>query len=144
MDSGPDAEASGSPELRHAALFFNQGNHCYLSERWADAKVCYEQALAADPAMEAAALQIARCVVHMGDGVAARQAFTQLLTAFPGCYSGWLEAGHLCRQLGVSQQAVMSYQRAIQTAPGRFEARLALARVLEDQGQMELGAAHYH
>ncbi len=144
MASDPDAEASGFPELPHAALFFNQGNACYQSERWVDAKVCYEQALAADPAMEAAALQMARCVVHMGDALAARQAFTRLLTAFPDCYSGWLEAGHLSRQLGVPQQAVSSYQRAIQTVPGRFEARLALARVLEDQGQMELGAAQYH
>jgi predicted O-linked N-acetylglucosamine transferase (SPINDLY family) len=144
IDSLPNADLAASPELPQAAVLFNQGNALFRANRWAEAKSCYEQALATDPQMEAAALQWARSVVRMGDGVAARQAFTQLLKAFPGNYSGWLEAGHLCRQQGVPEQAVMSYQRALQVAPARFEARLALARVLEDQGHMELGATHYH
>jgi len=144
IDSLASNDLSASPDLPPAALLFNQGNAHFRAGSWAEAKACYEQALAADPQLEAAALQWARSVVRLGDGVAARQAFTQLLKAFPGNYSGWLEAGHLCRQQGVPQQALMSYQRAVQAAPTRFEARLALARVLEDQGQMELGAAHYH
>lgn len=138
------ADAPATPELPKSAALFNLGNAHFRANRWAEAKACYEQALAADPQMETAALQWARSVVRLGDGVAARQAFTQLLKAFPDNYSGWLEAGHLCRQQGVPQQAVISYQRAVQVAPSRFEARLALARVLEDQGQLEQAAVQYH
>jgi predicted O-linked N-acetylglucosamine transferase (SPINDLY family) len=94
--------------------------------------------------MELAALQLARTWVNMGDGMSARQVFAHLLKAFPNNYSGWLEVGHLCRQQGVPKQAVISYQRAVQVAPERFEAHLGLARVLEDLDELETAAASYH
>ena len=131
-------------ELPVAAASYNEGNAHFRAGRWSQALVCYEQCLKDNPQMEPAVLQLARCWVNLGDGVAARQTFTQLLKAFPGNYSAWLEAGHLCRQQGVPQQAVASYQKAVQLAPERFEARLGLARVLEDLGEFEGAAAAYH
>lgn len=127
-----------------AASAYNEGNAHFRAGRWAQAAACYEHALTDNPQLELAALQLARCCVNVGDGVAARQTFTQLLKAFPNNYSAWLEAGHLCRQQGVPQQAVASYQKAVQVAPERFEARLGLARVLEDLGEFEAAAAAYH
>lgn len=123
---------------------FNQANAHFKAGRWSEARAGYESALQQAPQMEAAALQWARCLVHLGDGVAARDAFSQMLKAFPANYSGWLEAGHLCRQQGVPQQALACYSKAIALVPTRYEARLSLARVLEDQGQMDAGAAEYH
>jgi protein O-GlcNAc transferase len=127
-----------------AVTAYNEGNAHFRAGRWAQAAACYEHALTDNPQLELAALQLARCCVNVGDGVAARQTFTQLLKAFPNNYSAWLEAGHLCRQQGVPQQAVASYQKAVQVAPERFEARLGLARVLEDLGEFEAAAASYH
>ncbi|WP_310644073.1 tetratricopeptide repeat protein [Limnohabitans sp.] len=131
-------------ELPQAAATYNEGNAHFRSGRWAQALQCYEQCLKDNPQMEPAALQLARCWVNLGDGAAARQTFTHLLKAFPNNYSAWLEAGHLCRQQGVPQQAVASYQKAVQVAPERFEARLGLARVLEELGEFEGAAAAYH
>lgn len=127
-----------------AANAFNQANVHYKLGLWDEARAAYEAALKEAPQFEAAALQWTRCLVMLGDPLAARDAFSQLLKAFPGNYSGWLEAGHLCRLQGVHQQAIASYNRAIELAPTRYEARLSLARLLEDQGQMEAGAAEYH
>ncbi|PIT71277.1 tetratricopeptide repeat protein [Limnohabitans sp. B9-3] len=131
-------------ELPLAAATYNEGNAHFREGRWSQALQCYEQCLKDNPQMEPAALQLARCWVNLGDGAAARQTFTQLLKAFPNNYSAWLEAGHLCRQQGVPQQAVASYRKAVQVAPERFEARLGLARVLEDLGEFEGAAAAYH
>ena len=131
-------------ELPLAAATYNEGNAHFREGRWSQALQCYEQCLKDNPQMEPAALQLARCWVNLGDGVAARQTFTHLLKAFPNNYSAWLEAGHLCRQQGVPQQAVASYQKAVQVAPERFEARLGLARVLEELGEFEGAAAAYH
>jgi protein O-GlcNAc transferase len=131
-------------ELPLAAATYNEGNAHFREGRWSQALQCYEQCLKDNPQMEPAALQLARCWVNLGDGAAARQTFTHLLKAFPNNYSAWLEAGHLCRQQGVPQQAVASYQKAVQVAPERFEARLGLARVLEELGEFEGAAAAYH
>ncbi|PUE07682.1 tetratricopeptide repeat protein [Limnohabitans sp. T6-20] len=127
-----------------AADAFNQAHTDFKAGRWAEALAAYEAALRIAPQLEVAALQRARCLVRLGDFAVAREGFSQLLKAFPGNYSGWLEAGHLCRQQGVHQQALASYSRAIALVPARFEARLSLARLLEDMGQMEAGAAEYH
>jgi protein O-GlcNAc transferase len=136
--------SESAQELPAVATAYNEGNTHFRAGRWTQALQCYEQCLQDNPQMEPAALQLARCWVNLGDGLAARQAFTQLLKAFPNNYSAWLEAGHLCRQQGVPQQAVISYQKALQVAPERFEARLGLARVLEDLGEFEAAAAAYH
>jgi protein O-GlcNAc transferase len=137
MPMGQDVSAA-------AANAFNQANAHYKSGHWDEARVAYEVALKEAPQLEVAALQWARCLVMLEDPQAARDAFSQLLKAFPGNYSGWLEAGHLCRMQGVHQQATASYSRAIALVPTRYEARLSLARLLEDQGHMEAGAAEYH
>jgi predicted O-linked N-acetylglucosamine transferase (SPINDLY family) len=141
-------EASDSSNVREVsravADAFNQGNAHFKSGQWAQARSAYETALKEDPLMEPAALQWVRCLVMQGDHRAARDGFAMLLKTFPSNYSGWLEAGHLCRQLGVHQQALASYSRAIALVPARFEARLSMARLLEDQGHLEGAASEYH
>jgi predicted O-linked N-acetylglucosamine transferase (SPINDLY family) len=142
----PDTPASSAVrEVSQAvADAFNQGNAHFKAGRWAPARAAYEAALKDDPQMEPAALQWVRCLVMQGDHQAARDGFALLLKTFPSNYSGWLEAGHLCRQLGVHQQAMASYSRAMALMPARYEARLSLARLLEDQGQPEAAAVEYH
>ncbi len=142
QDSRPDANVR---EVSIAAAdAFNRGNAHFKSGDWAQARIAYEAALQEDAQMEPAALQWVRCLVQQGEQAAARDGFSKLLKSFPGNYSGWLEAGHLCRQQGVQNQALVCYTKAIEVAPQRFEARLSLARLLEDLGQMDAGAAHYH
>jgi predicted O-linked N-acetylglucosamine transferase (SPINDLY family) len=72
--------------------------------------------------------------------MSAREAFAALLRAHPQQFSGWLEAGHLCRQMGELQQAAGAYQRAMDAAPERYEAALAMARVLHQLDQKPLAS----
>lgn len=149
--SSPDLQTDSRSKLASplevsaaAAEAFNQANADFKAGRWAEALTAYEAVLRIAPQMEVAALQRVRSLVRLGDLQVVREGFSQLLQAFPANYSGWLEAGHLCRQQGVHQQALASYSRAIALVPARYEARLSLARLLEDMGQMEAGAAEYH
>ena len=112
--------------------------------QFAQADEAYAALLQAEPQHEWAALQWARCAVNQGLGRAARDRFASLLKAHSNNFSGWLEAGHMCRQQSVFQQALTSYQRAMALAPTRFEAPLGAARLLEELGQREEGAALYH
>ncbi|MEY2666841.1 MAG: hypothetical protein RLZZ384_1012, partial [Pseudomonadota bacterium] len=129
---------------KEAAEFFNQANAYFRDFLWKEAEEKYQEVLQIEPTLEIAALQLARCAVNRGDETAARLYFEALLRAFPQNYSAWLEAGHLCRRQGVPPQAIASYERAIAVNPERFEAHIALARILEDNGHFDLAAPQYH
>jgi Tfp pilus assembly protein PilF len=72
----------------------------------------------------------ARCLVRLSQWMPAREAFAQTLCLDPGNYSAWLEAGHLRKQMGELVQASAAYQRAMDAVPARYEAYLAMARVM--------------
>lgn len=126
----------------HEALVerFNAGNAAGRTQNWVRALAEYEAALALEPTFEFALLGRARALVELGQWMPAREAFTSLLVAYPQQFSGWLEAGHLCRQMGELQQAAGAYQRAMDAAPERYEAPLAIARVLHQLDQKELAS----
>ena len=143
MNPSAITSAADSGVAPEAAVLFNQGNAFFRAGQWQQARSCYERAWALDAAMEPAALQLARCVVKWGDLYAARDAFAALLKAFPNNYSGWLEAGHVCRQQGVLAQALTCYERAMAVTPTRFEAFVSMARALELLGRFDAAAAQY-
>jgi predicted O-linked N-acetylglucosamine transferase (SPINDLY family) len=113
------------------AILFNRANGAFRKGSPAEALVDLDAALALAPELEPALVLRARCLVQTGELMAAREAFARLLRSYPANYSGWLEAGHLCRQMGEMQQALGAYRRAIEVAPQRYEAFLAQGRVLE-------------
>jgi predicted O-linked N-acetylglucosamine transferase (SPINDLY family) len=119
---------------------FNAGNAAWRYQNWVGALAEYDAALGMEPAFELAMLGRARALVRLGQWLPAREAFAGLLRTHPQQYSGWLEAGHLCRQMGELQQAAGAYQRAIDVAPTRYEAPLAMARVLHQLDQKALAA----
>jgi protein O-GlcNAc transferase len=123
-----------------AAQCFNLGNAAYKAKRWAEALTDFRAALDLQPGLVPAELQVARCLVQLGEAMAAREAFATVLRLEPAHYSAWLEAGHLCRQMGELQQAAGAYQRAMDAAPQRYEAPLAMARVLHQLDQKPLAA----
>ena len=128
----PTSEQTG------AISAFNAANALFKQGQWADALARVDEALAQDEALELGWLLKARCLVRLNEWMPAREAFAQTLRVNPANYSAWLEAGHLCKQMGVLEQAAMSYQRAIDVSPDRFEALLGMARVMVLQGQLQL------
>jgi predicted O-linked N-acetylglucosamine transferase (SPINDLY family) len=144
MKKKKSARVNGATDVNSAnALMitrFNAGNAAWRSQNWAGALAEYEAALALEPTFELALLGRARALVRLGQWMPAREAFASLLRAHPQQFSGWLEAGHLCRQMGELQQAAAAYQRAMDAAPERYEAPLAMARVLHQLDQKPLAA----
>jgi protein O-GlcNAc transferase len=126
------------------AQAFDEANQFFKARRWAQAQTSYETVLKEMPQLEPAALQWVRCLVLQGRQMEAREGFSKVLQNFPNNYSAWLEAGHLCRQQAQQPQAQVCYAHAIGLAPDRFEARLSLARLLEDMSQFDAGAVEYH
>ena len=137
-------EAASLLDGAPAAVFFNLGNALFSLGRVAEAETAIAEALARDAAMEPALVLHARCAVGLNKDVEARERFATLLRQYPNNFSGWLEAGNLCRKMGLGQQAVLSYHRAVSVAPDRWEGLLCLARALEDAGQNDEAAAQYH
>ena len=131
------------PMAAEAAEAFNTANAALRAGRLQEALQGFEAALQQSPDLSPAHLGRARSLVQLAQWMPARAAFAELLRLEPRHYSGWLEAGHLCRQMGELQQAAGAYQRAIDAEPARYEALLGMARVLEQQGQAALGAQAY-
>jgi tetratricopeptide (TPR) repeat protein len=108
---------------------FNAANQAWREHQVDDALSLYTEATLLNPILDLAHLGRARCLVHLSQWMPAREAFAQALRINPQNYSAWLEAGHLCRQMGELHQA-----------SGRYEAYLAMARVLKQLDQQSLSA----
>ncbi|RFO98649.1 hypothetical protein DIC66_01825 [Rhodoferax lacus] len=139
MDSAQN-KTSGTGD---AADAFNAANAAFREGQWERALALYRSAIDSDGTLDTAALQCARCLVQLERWMPAREAFAATLRINPANYSAWLEAGHLCRRMGEEQQAMLSYQRAIDQAPQRYEAPLALARTLELAGNWDVAQRAY-
>jgi tetratricopeptide (TPR) repeat protein len=127
-----------------AELHFNLGNALCQQGSWAEAEAPLAQALAANPALTVAALQLARCRARLGRYEAAAAGFAAVLRGEPGNFNAALEGGHALRRLGREAEALGCYAMAIRAAPARWEGHLATARALEEGGRADEGAAHYH
>lgn len=127
-----------------AANVFNEANAAYKQGEWAQALIAAETALEAHDGLVPAHLIKARCLVRLGQLMAAREAFAQTLRLDPKNFSAWLEAGHLCKQMGELGQASAAYQHAINAAPERHEGYLAMARVMAQQGHTTLADRAYN
>ena len=131
------------------AAWFNAGNALFDLGRWAAARQRFESCLALPAPLpaelaEAAHLQAARCAAKQGELSAARAHFAAVLRLNPQQFSAWLEAGHVCRTQGATEQMIGAYQHATAAAPQRWEGHLALARGLEDLARWDEAAASYH
>lgn len=110
----------------------------------AAAEKALAQAVQQAPDLAEAALLWAQCAVRRNDVNAARERFAALLRQHPRHFRGWLEAGHLSRQLGRQANVMNFYRMATQVAPNHWEGWLALAEALEAEGQWDEAAASYH
>ena len=122
----------------------NSGKQALQAGDLASAETALGQAVAQAPDLAEARLLWAQCAVRQGDVRQARERFAVLLRQHPGYFRGWLEAGHLSRQLGRQAELMHFYRVATQVAPLHWEGWFALACALEAQGQWDEAAGCYH
>jgi predicted O-linked N-acetylglucosamine transferase (SPINDLY family) len=131
---------SNNAEASEFTAHFKAGHVAYQQGDHAQALSSFESALALQAGDVPTWLMKARCLVILGQAMAAREAFAQTLRLDPKNYSAWLEAGHLCRQMGEADQAKQAYARAVDVDAQRFEAHVGMARLATQQG--DHGLAH--
>ena len=120
------------------------GKQALQSGDLAAAEAALAQAVQQAPDSAEAAFLWAQCAVRRNDVHAARARFSALLSQHPGHFRGWLEAGHLSRQLGRQKEVMHFYRMATQAAPMHWEGWLTLAGALEAAEQWDEAAACYH
>lgn len=86
----------------------------------------------------------ARELTSLGHLQAAREAYAQVIKLDAGSIDAWFELGQLCMRQSVPLQAVAALKRAVQLAPARWGAHIALASALEVAGQPQQAGASYH
>jgi len=120
------------------------GKQALQNGELAAAEEALAKAVQQAPDSAEAAFLWAQCATRRGDVRQARDRFATLLRLHPGYFRGWLEAGHLSRQLGRQDEAMQFYRRATQLVPQHWEGWLTLAGALEAAGQWDEAAACYH
>lgn len=124
--------------------FVEKGKQALQSGDLVAAESALAQAAQQLPNSAEVALLWAQCAVRRGEVRAARERFAALLRQHPGHFRGWLEAGHLSRQLGRQAEVMHFYRTATRVAPLHWEGWLTLATALESDGQWDEAAACYH
>jgi predicted O-linked N-acetylglucosamine transferase (SPINDLY family) len=119
------------------AAWFNLGNALLDTGKLTEAEDALQQALAQDPDLFAASMQLARCLARQNRLEEALSRYLSLANHAPGDHSIWLEAGNVQRNLGDPLAAAASYRKAIQCAPDRWGAHASLVRVLEESAAAE-------
>jgi predicted O-linked N-acetylglucosamine transferase (SPINDLY family) len=120
------------------------GKKALQSGDLAAAEAALAQAVQQAPDSAEATFLWAQCAVRQGAVREARARFSALLRQHPGHFRGWLEAGHLSRQLGRQKELMHFYRMATQAAPAHWEGWLTLAGALEASEQWDEAAACYH
>ena len=120
------------------------GKQALQNGELAAAEEALAKAVQQAPDSAEAAFLWAQSATRRGDVRQARDRFATLLRLHPGYFRGWLEAGHLSRQLGRQDEAMQFYRRATQLVPLHWVGWLTLAGALEAAGQWDEAAACYH
>jgi tetratricopeptide (TPR) repeat protein len=102
-----------------------------------------QQAAAVDPARKSLQEAYARGLITAGRDADAYALYRQLLARSPRDVDSLVNYGLLAQRLGHEEEAVDSWQRAVDTDPMQTNAQLYLAQALENRGEVQASARHY-
>lgn len=86
----------------------------------------------------------ARALIVAGRDVDAYALYQQLLLRLPENTNALVNYGLLAQRLGRPDEAIDSWQRAVACDPLQSNAQLYLAQLLDQRGEMQAAARHYH
>jgi tetratricopeptide (TPR) repeat protein len=135
----PPAEPTG--EARTAGDWFNLG--CELDAASPDeARHAYEQALALDPGLADAHVNLGRLHHHGGDPARAETHYRAALALAPDDAVAHFNLGGLLEETGRATDAVLAYQRAVAADPDFADAHYNLGLLLDALGRRPAAMTH--
>ena len=123
-------------QLRLAKVAQAAGDH-------ESALAALRQAAAVNPDKDSVQEAYARELITAGRGGEAYTFYQTLLARYPHNVDALINYGLLAQQMGHGEEAVDSWQRAVELDPGQTNAQLYLAQALEQRGELQAAARHY-
>ena len=108
------------------------------------ALVSLQRAAAVDPQNLGLQEAYARALIVAGRDADAYALYQGLLRRSPQNTNALVNYGLLAQRLGHSEEAIDSWQRAVAADPLQSNAQLYLAQLLDQRGEMQAAARHYH
>jgi tetratricopeptide (TPR) repeat protein len=136
-----DAAPASRPATRTAEEWFDLG--CELEAGSPDeARHAYEQAIALDPALADAHVNLGRLFHHAGLTDRAETHYRAALSHAPGDPIGRFNLAGLLEETGRTQDAVAAYQHALAADPGFADAHYNLGLLLDSLGRRAGAMTH--
>lgn len=125
--------------MKSSLQWISEGNAHYDAQRWGEAGIAYERALALDPRHANTWYRLGNARDEQGhDGLAVFACFEKAVALDPSHAQAWNNLGNLQQRLGRAEHAVASYRNALQADPGLVQACLNLGRLAESRGDHAL------
>lgn len=86
----------------------------------------------------------ARGLITAGRHADAYALYAKILARLPHNVAALVNYGLLARELGRNEEAIDAWQRAVAAEPMNANAQLYLAQMLQEHGEMQAAARHYH
>ena len=139
LDPVPQRAASSAEALFHVASSIDQGDPA----RFEEASGAYRQALAADPCLVPAIINLAN-IHYARDEIAEAQALYERAIALePDVFEAHFNLGNIFHDLGRYPEAQDCYREALALNPGYADAHFYLAVTLEKNGQPQDARVHW-
>ena len=110
---------------------------------WQAAITALRKATFVNPSLPEPQTALARVLIEHGQYDEAYAQYKQVVSLFPGDSDALANFGMLASHLGHNDEAIASWQRALQADPSRITLHIFLAEALYRQSQRELAARHY-
>src|SRR5271167_4476820 len=101
------------------------------------------RAAAVNPGNHSLQSEYVRGLIENGRDAAAYEEYQKMLARWPRDADALINYGLLAHRLGHDDEAVDSWQRAVDADPGQSNAQLYLAQGLEQRGERQAAARHY-
>ncbi|HTC94512.1 MAG TPA: tetratricopeptide repeat protein [Terriglobales bacterium] len=110
---------------------------------WQAAEAALRKAIAVNPRRPGPQIELGRALIEHGQYEEAYAQYRQIAVLFPDDADALTNLGTLAERLGHEDEAIASWQRALQADPARIGVHLLLAEALQKQSKPELASAHY-
>jgi tetratricopeptide (TPR) repeat protein len=139
LDPVPQRAASSAEALFHAASLIDEGDPA----RFEEASAAYRQALAVDPCLVPAIINLAN-IHYARDEIAEAQALYERAIALePDVFEAYFNLGNIFHDLGRYSEAQHCYREALALNTGYADAHFYLAVTLEKNGQPQDARVHW-